>query len=94
MVVLVHHNISPHSRKIRILMAEKKMFFVLREKEPWNLSKDIIKINPYRTLIKQPIIAKTIANPLILLTIGHQPPHRIGTSYGMYRTSSHLCMPR
>ena len=46
MVVLVHHNISPHSRKIRILMAEKKMFFVLREKEPWNLSKDIIKINP------------------------------------------------
>jgi glutathione S-transferase len=28
------------------MMAEKKMLFVLREEEPWNLSKDIIKLNP------------------------------------------------
>ena len=46
MVLLIHHNTSPHSRKIRIIMAEKKMLFVLREEEPWNLSKDIKKLNP------------------------------------------------
>lgn len=46
MVLLVHHTLSPQSRKIRILMAEKKMLFVLREEEPWNISKDILKLNP------------------------------------------------
>ena len=43
MVLLIHHNISAHSRKIRILMAEKKMLFVLKEEQPWSLSKDIKK---------------------------------------------------
>lgn len=46
MVLLIHHNISPQSRKIRIMMAEKKMLFVLKEEEPWNISKDIRKLNP------------------------------------------------
>ena len=46
MVLLVHHSISPQSRKIRLIMAEKKMLFVLKEEEPWNISPDIIKINP------------------------------------------------
>ncbi|MBP5215580.1 MAG: glutathione S-transferase family protein [Alphaproteobacteria bacterium] len=46
MVLLVHSNISPHCRKIRILMAEKKMLFVLKEENPWALSKDVLKINP------------------------------------------------
>lgn len=46
MVLLIHHNISPQSRKIRILMAEKKMLFVLKEEQPWNISSDIKKINP------------------------------------------------
>ena len=46
MVLLVHHSISPQSRKIRMLMSEKKMLFVLREEEPWNLSKEIRKLNP------------------------------------------------
>ncbi len=46
MVLLIHHSISPYSRKIRIMMAEKKMLFVLREEEPWNLSADIRKLNP------------------------------------------------
>ena len=46
MVVLVHHKISPHSRKIRIMMSEKNKFFALREEEPWNLSPDIKKLNP------------------------------------------------
>lgn len=46
MVLLVHHSISPQSRKARIIMAEKKVLFVLKEEEPWNLSKDIQKLNP------------------------------------------------
>ena len=46
MVLLVHHSISPQSRKARLIMAEKKMLFVLKEEEPWNISPDIRKINP------------------------------------------------
>lgn len=46
MVLLVHSSILPQCRKIRILMAEKKMLFVLKEENPWSLSKDIMKINP------------------------------------------------
>jgi len=46
MVLLVHSTISPQCRKIRILMAEKKMLFVLKEENSWSLSKDILKINP------------------------------------------------
>lgn len=46
MVLLVHSNILPQCRKIRILMAEKKMLYVLKEEIPWALSKDIMKINP------------------------------------------------
>lgn len=46
MVLLVHSNILPQCRKIRILMAEKKVLFVLKEEDPWALSKDIMKINP------------------------------------------------
>ena len=46
MVLLVHHTTSPQSRKARIIMAEKKVLFVLREEEPWNLSHDIQKLNP------------------------------------------------
>lgn len=46
MVLLIHHPVSPHSRKIRIAMSEKKMLFVLKEEEPWNLSQDVFKLNP------------------------------------------------
>ena len=46
MLLLVHSNILPQCRKIRILMAEKKMLYVLKEETPWALSKDILKINP------------------------------------------------
>ena len=46
MVLLVHSNILPQCRKIRMLMAEKKVLFVLKEEDPWALSKDIMKINP------------------------------------------------
>jgi len=46
MVLLVHSSILPQCRKIRILMAEKKMLYVLKEETPWALSKDIMKINP------------------------------------------------
>ncbi len=50
MVLLVHHPISAHSRKIRIIMAEKGVLFALREEEPWNLSADIKKLNPAEDL--------------------------------------------
>ena len=50
MVLLVHSSFLPACRKIRILMAEKKMLFVLTEENPWALSKDIYKINPAGTL--------------------------------------------
>ncbi|MBP3687881.1 MAG: glutathione S-transferase family protein [Alphaproteobacteria bacterium] len=46
MVLLIHHGISPQSRKIRLIMAEKKMLFVLKEEEPWNVSQEILNINP------------------------------------------------
>lgn len=46
MVLLIHHSISPQSRKIRLIMAEKKMLFVLKEEEPWNVSQEILNINP------------------------------------------------
>lgn len=45
MVLLIHHPISPYSRKIRLLMAEKRILFVLKEEEPWNLSADVYKLN-------------------------------------------------
>ena len=45
MVLLVHHSISPQSRKARLIMAEKKMLFVLKEEEPWNISDEISNIN-------------------------------------------------
>lgn len=46
MVLLVHHSISPQSRKIRLIMAEKKMLFILKEEEPWNISPEVMNINP------------------------------------------------
>ncbi|MBP5698049.1 MAG: glutathione S-transferase family protein [Alphaproteobacteria bacterium] len=46
MVLLIHHSISPQSRKIRLIMAEKKMLFVLKEEEPWNVSAEVRKISP------------------------------------------------
>ena len=45
MVLLVHHPVSAASRKIRLMMAEKKILFVLREEEPWNLSPELYKLN-------------------------------------------------
>lgn len=46
MVLLIHHAVSPYCRKIRIAMSEKKMLFVLKDEEPWNLSADVYKLNP------------------------------------------------
>lgn len=50
MVLLIHHPISAHSRKIRIIMAEKGMLFVLREEEPWHISEDVKRLNPAASL--------------------------------------------
>lgn len=46
MVLLIQHAVSPFCRKIRIAMGEKKMLFVLKDEEPWNLSEDVFKLNP------------------------------------------------
>lgn len=46
MVLLIHHPVSPYSRKIRAIMSEKKMLFILKEEEPWKLSEDVYKLNP------------------------------------------------
>ncbi|MBR1649351.1 MAG: glutathione S-transferase family protein [Alphaproteobacteria bacterium] len=46
MVLLIHHPISPFSRKVRILMSEKHILFVLKEEEPWKLSPEALKLNP------------------------------------------------
>ena len=58
MVLLIHHPVSPFSRKVRIAMGEKKMLFVLREEEPWNLSADMYKLNPAGSL---PVFLNVIA---------------------------------
>lgn len=50
MVLLIHHTTSPFARKIRLQMSEKKMLFVLKDEEPWNLSSDLYKLNPAGTL--------------------------------------------
>lgn len=50
MVLLIHHTTSPFARKIRLQMSEKKMLFVLKDEEPWNLSADLYKLNPAGTL--------------------------------------------
>lgn len=46
MALLIHHPVSPQARKIRIMMSEKKMLFILKEEEPWRLSEDVYKLNP------------------------------------------------
>lgn len=50
MVLLIQHPVSPQARKIRIGMSEKRMLFVLKEEEPWNLSQDLFKLNPAGSL--------------------------------------------
>lgn len=50
MVLLVHHPVSPFSRKIRLILSEKKMLFVLKEELPWALSDDALKLNPAGSL--------------------------------------------
>ena len=46
MVLLIHHPISPFSRKVRLLMGENRILFVLKEEDPWNLSKEALRLNP------------------------------------------------
>ena len=46
MALLIHHPSSPFCRKIRMLMSEKRMLFVLKEVEPWNMPDDVYKLNP------------------------------------------------
>ena len=50
MVLLIHHPVSPFSRKVRMVMSEKRMLFILKEEEPWNPSDDVYKLNPAGSL--------------------------------------------
>ncbi len=45
MVLLIHHPISPFSRKIRILLSEKRILFVLKEEKPWELSTEFTNLS-------------------------------------------------
>ncbi|MCY4446498.1 MAG: glutathione S-transferase family protein [Rhodobacteraceae bacterium] len=44
--ILYHYPISPFSRKVRLVLAEKKFEFSLREERYWERRQDYIKINP------------------------------------------------
>jgi glutathione S-transferase len=46
MVLLIHNSISPQSRKVRLIMAEKKMLFVLKEENIWKPSAKVFELNP------------------------------------------------
>lgn len=46
MVLLIHHPVSPFGRKVRVLMSEKKMLFILKEDLPWKPSDEVFKLNP------------------------------------------------
>ncbi len=46
MVLLIHHPANPFARKVRVMMSEKRMLFVLKEVDPWKLPEDIFKLNP------------------------------------------------
>ncbi len=46
MVLLIHHPVSSFSRKVRLLLGEKRILFVLKEEEPWNLSTEALRLNP------------------------------------------------
>ncbi len=67
MVLLIQHPADLVSRKIRIIMNEKKMLFSLKVEEPWNLSENAIKLNPASCL---PILVsdgKTISSNYALM---------------------------
>ncbi len=46
MVLLIHHPSSPFGRKVRAIMSEKKMLFILKEDTPWKPSEEVFKLNP------------------------------------------------
>ena len=50
MSLLIHHPVLPFCRKIRAILSEKRMLFVLKEEEPWKLSEETYKLNPSGSL--------------------------------------------
>ena len=44
--ILYHYPLSPFSRKVRLVLSEKRFEFTLREERYWEHRKDYIKINP------------------------------------------------
>jgi glutathione S-transferase len=50
MRLLYHHPICPYSRKIRLLLAEKRLGFELRVEKPWERRAEYLELNPTGTV--------------------------------------------
>jgi len=50
MRLLYHHPICPYSRKIRLLLAEKRLGFELRVEKPWERRAEYLELNPAGTV--------------------------------------------
>jgi len=46
MRLLYHHPLCPYSRKIRLLLAEKRLGFELRVEKPWERRPEYLELNP------------------------------------------------
>jgi len=54
--IIYHHPICPFSRKVRILLSEKDISFILEEIKVWERKADFIKLNPANEI---PVIKNT-----------------------------------
>lgn len=50
MRILHHHPVCPYSRKIRLLLAEKRLGFELRLEKPWERREEYLALNPAGTV--------------------------------------------
>ncbi len=50
MRLLYHHPVCPYSRKIRLLLAEKRLGFELRVEKPWERRAEYLELNPAGTV--------------------------------------------
>jgi glutathione S-transferase len=50
MRTLHHHPLCPYSRKIRLLLAEKRLGFEIRLEKPWERREDYLALNPAGTV--------------------------------------------
>ncbi len=82
MSLLIHNSLSPQSRKSRLIMAEYKMLFILKEEQPWNLSSEFMRFNPQGELPVLILDGKTICGSYSI------------TEYIEESQDKHLLMPQ